>query len=347
MPHGADALRFTLCALASTGRDINWDMKRLEGYRNFCNKLWNAARYVLTNTKDQDCGENSVFELSVADRWIVSALQRTTALVNDAFENYRFDLAANALYEFIWNEYCDWYLELAKPVISAKHTSEKQKTGARKTLLQVLDAILRLSHPIIPFITEEIWRNVKPATRFKEQSIMLQAYPSVNKNLLDKNANDDIAWIKTFITCIRTVRAEMNISPGKMLLAIPVNGNSEDKQRIEKNRFIICRLANLEAINWASHDEELPRGLTTFANELEIVIPITDQININEELCRLEVEIAKITEGCKKLKEKLSNKTFRIKAPAHVVEKEEIKLADQLSIIKKLTKRQQAIKDLT
>ena len=345
-PHGADALRFTLCALASTGRDINWDMKRLEGYRNFCNKLWNAARYVLTNAKGQDCGQTSNYELSVADRWIMSALQRATRLVNDAFENYRFDLAANAIYEFIWNEYCDWYLELVKPVIASNQISEKRKIGARKTLIQVLETMLRLSHPIIPFITEEIWRNVNPITRSGGRSIMLQTYPSINENLLDRNAEADVAWIKTFVTSIRTVRAEMNISPGKPLVAIPINVNHADRQRLENNRYIICKLANLEAIQCNLHSGNLPRGYSTFANELEIVIPITDLINVSEELGRIEYQIAKMTLSCGKLKKKLNNKNFRLKAPAEVVEREEAKLADQLSMINKLTKRKQTVKDL-
>ena len=347
LPHGADALRFTLCALASTGRDINWDMKRLEGYRNFCNKLWNAARYVITNTKNQDCGQISDYELSLGDRWILSALQRTTKVVNDAFENFRFDLAANAIYEFVWNEYCDWYLELAKPVISADHMSEKHKIGARKTLVQVLETMLRLSHPIMPFITEEIWKNISPLTRSEGQSIMLQTYPSVNTNLLDTNADEDIAWIKTFITSIRTVRAEMNISPAKKLVAIPINGNPEAMHRLEENSYIICKLANLESIHSASHSGDLIRGVSTFANELEIVIPLANHININEELGRLEHEIAKMEMGCRKLQDKLNNQTFRQKAPANVVAKEEAKLSDYLSIVNKLTKRQQIVKDLT
>ncbi|WP_372759933.1 valine--tRNA ligase, partial [Litorivivens sp.] len=215
--HGTDALRFTLYSLASTGRDINWDMKRLEGYRNFCNKLWNAARYVLMNTEGEDCGIDSDVALSLADRWIISQLQETEAAVEKALAQYRFDLASQAIYEFVWNEYCDWYLELSKPVLWDDNASAEAKRGTRRTLINVLEAVLRLAHPFMPFITEEIWQKVAPIAGVEGDSIMLQPYPESEPEKLNPQATADVQWLKEVIVAIRTIRGEMNIPPGKQI----------------------------------------------------------------------------------------------------------------------------------
>ena len=215
-PHGTDALRFTLAALASTGRDINWDMKRLEGYRNFCNKLWNASRFVLMNTEAHDCGFNGGEKvLSLADRWILAEFNRTVKAYREALDTYRFDLAANILYEFTWNQFCDWYLELTKPVVS--NGSEAEQRGTRHTLITVLEALLRLAHPIIPFITETIWQRVKPLTGTTADTIMLQPFPAYDAALEDEQALNDLEWIKQTIIAVRNIRAEMNIAPSKAL----------------------------------------------------------------------------------------------------------------------------------
>ncbi|MCL4171255.1 UNVERIFIED_CONTAM: hypothetical protein GTU68_054744, partial [Idotea baltica] len=217
--HGADALRFTLIALASTGRDINWDMQRLDGYRNFCNKLWNASRYVLMNTEGEDCGQDgsSDYELTLPDRWIISELQKTEAEVAKQIEAYRFDLVANALYDFIWHKYCDWYLELSKPVLWDDDADLKIKKGTRRTLVRVLDAILKMAHPLIPFITEEIWQNISPLVDEnvdgeKSASLMVAPYPVADEKKIDADAEADIKWLQDVILGIRNIRGEMDIS---------------------------------------------------------------------------------------------------------------------------------------
>ncbi|HEY9033915.1 MAG TPA: class I tRNA ligase family protein, partial [Pseudomonadales bacterium] len=237
--HGTDALRFTLAALASTGRDINWDMKRLEGYRNFCNKLWNAARFVLSNTEQHDCGQlGGECELSVADRWIISRLQHAEQAVAQAFDSYRFDLASQAIYEFAWHEYCDWYLELCKPVFWNEHSSEAQLRGTRRTLVQVLEALLRLAHPIMPFITEEIWQRVKPLAGKNGDTIMLQPYPLADSSKMDDDAEASIDWVQAVIVAVRNIRGEMNISPAVALPVFLQHGSDKDRQLLDNNRHL-------------------------------------------------------------------------------------------------------------
>ncbi len=216
-PYGTDALRFTLAALASTGRDINWDMKRLEGYRNFCNKLWNASRFVLMNTEDQDCGFNGgEMTLSLADRWILAEFNQTVKAFREALDSYRFDIAAGILYEFTWNQFCDWYLELAKPVMNGG--TEAELRGTRNTLITVLEGLLRLAHPIIPFITETIWQRVKVLEGINADTIMLQPFPQFDAAKVDDaEASADTEWLKQAIVAVRNIRAEMNIAPGKPL----------------------------------------------------------------------------------------------------------------------------------
>src|SRR5690554_286242 len=263
-PHGTDALRFTLTALASTGRDINWDMKRLEGYRNFCNKIWNAAHYVLSNTEGQDCAQNNEeVLLTLADRWIISSLQRTEQTVIKHLDEYRFDLAAQTLYDFIWNQYCDWYLELSKPVLwdeSEGETDEEKerlaalRRGTRGTLVRVLEAILRLAHPLMPFITEEIWQQIKSLAGKDGDTIMLQSYPKPVAELIDEAAEADIEWLKEVIVSVRNIRGEMNIGPGKELELLLHNGSDEDFRRVQENYVALTKLAKLSEIKWLEAD---------------------------------------------------------------------------------------------
>ncbi|MDO9138696.1 MAG: valine--tRNA ligase, partial [Methylobacter sp.] len=232
--YGTDALRFTFASLASTGRDIRFDLARTEGYRNFCNKLWNAARFVLMNTEEQDNGlSGEPCQYSQVDRWITSRLQQVTAVTSNAIENYRFDLAAQAIYDFTWNEYCDWYLELAK--ISLHSNNAALQRGTRKTLLTVLESILRLAHPIMPFITEEIWQRVAPLAGTAGDTIMLQPYPVADETLIDSKAIAETSWVMSFILGVRRIRGEMNIAPGKPLSVLLQNGTYSDQQSLDNN----------------------------------------------------------------------------------------------------------------
>ncbi len=326
--HGADAVRFTLCALTSTGRDINWDMKRLEGYRNFCNKIWNAARYVLMNTAEHPCGQDdsSAYQLSLADRWIISRLQRTEQEVVRALDSYRFDLAAQALYEFTWNEYCDWYLELSKPALQSDN--EAAKRGTRRTLVRVLEAWLRLLHPLMPFITEEVWQQVKTLAGVDGDTIMTRPYPQAEAHKIDEAAEADIQWVQNVVLGVRTIRGEMNISPGKHLQLLLLNGSASDQQRLQENRQFLCKLANLESISWLDSEADAPLCATALAGELQILVPMAGLIDVGAELARLDREIEKLDKQAQQLAGKLSNAKFVDNAPAEVVAKERAKLAD-------------------
>lgn len=259
---GTDALRFTMAALASTGRDINFDLGRTEGYRNFCNKLWNAARYVLMNTEGEDCGAtNHKVELSAADRWILASLQQTTTAVESAFKQYRFDRLAQAIYEFTWNEYCDWYLELSKSVLMSDSASAEAKRGTRRTLVRVLETVLRLAHPVMPFITEEIWQRVSPLAAISgnaqgsTRTIMTQPYPHADESLKDEQALTEMEWVKTFILGIRKIRSGYNIKPGKPLPVLLQNASAQDKQQLDANRHYIESLAKTEYIEILENDD--------------------------------------------------------------------------------------------
>ncbi|NIG62816.1 MAG: valine--tRNA ligase [Serratia symbiotica] len=331
-PHGTDALRLTLAALASTGRDINWDMKRLEGYRNFCNKLWNASRFVLINTEQHDCGFNGGEKvLSLADRWILSEFNRTVKTYRKALDTYRFDLAANILYDFTWNQFCDWYLELTKPVMS--NGSEAEQRGNRHTLISVLEALLRLAHPIIPFITETLWQRVKPlisTTTCADQngSIMLQPFPEYNAALEDTQALNDLEWIKQTITAVRNIRAEMNIAPSKPLAVLLRSADDDVQRRIQKNQSFIVRLARLESIALL-----LPTGekgtpsITKLIEGAELLIPMSGFIDKKAEIARLAKDMSKLDAEITSIEGKLANTGFVARAPEAVVAKVRDRLA--------------------
>lgn len=330
-PHGTDALRFTLAALASTGRDINWDMKRLEGYRNFCNKLWNASRFVLINTEQHDCGFNGGEKvLSLADRWILAEFNRTVKAYREALDTYRFDLAANILYDFTWNQFCDWYLELTKPVVSI--AGEAEQRGTRHTLIIVLEALLRLAHPIIPFITETLWQRVKPltsATTGADQngSIMLQLFPEYNAALEDTQALNDLEWIKQTITAIRNIRAEMNIAPSRLLAVLLRNATADAQRRIQQNQSLIAPLARLESIALLPVGEKGPPSITKLIEGAELLIPMAGFIDKEAEIARLAKEMSKLDAEITSIEGKLANAGFVARAPEAVVAKERDRLA--------------------
>ncbi|WJV67333.1 valine--tRNA ligase [Pectobacteriaceae bacterium CE70] len=340
-PHGTDALRFTLAALASTGRDINWDMKRLEGYRNFCNKLWNASRFVLMNTEGQDCGAQGGDKvLSLADRWILAEFNRTVKAYREALDSYRFDLAANVLYEFTWNQFCDWYLELTKPVMNGG--SDAELRGTRHTLVQVLEALLRLAHPIIPFITETIWQRVKVLKGITADTIMLQPFPTFDAAQEDTQALNDLEWIKQAIIAIRNIRAEMNIAPGKPLDVLLRDTSAEARRRVEQNRSFLQTLARLESITILPAGDKGPVSVTKLVDGTELLIPMAGLIDKTAELDRLVKEVARIDAEISRIENKLSNEGFVARAPEAVVAKEREKL-DSYATDKAKLQEQQAI----
>jgi valyl-tRNA synthetase len=353
--YGTDALRFTFLSLASTGRDIKWDMGRIEGYRNFCNKIWNAARYVLMNTENQDCGldaDSGEVTLSLADRWIVSALQRAETEVTEALDQFRFDVASHAAYEFIWNEYCDWYLELSKPVLYGDEYSEAEKRGTRRTLVRVLEAILRLAHPFMPFITEEIWQKVAPlagktpAAEGADATIMRQPFPVSDGARLDPQAESDIEWIKAVITVIRNIRGEMRIPPGKALDVYLHNGKDIDRERLAANHNFMCRLAKLERITWLNAEDSAPASATGLVGDMEILVPMAGLIDKDAEIERLGKEIEKLRKEVARGESKLRNPNFVDKAPDEVVAKEREKLDDHRSQQARLEEQMEKIKYL-
>ncbi len=345
---GTDALRFTFAALATTGRDIKFDLGRIEGYRNFCNKLWNAARYVLMNTEGKDCAtqDGGEVELSMADRWILSRLQSTEQQVADAIEGYRFDQVAKAIYEFTWNEYCDWYLELCKPVLNDDAASEAAKRGTRRTLVRVLEALLRLAHPVMPFITEEIWQNVAPLANVRGETIMLQPYPAADPALIDEAAVAEMAWVQQFILGVRRIKGEMNIAPGKPLPVLLQNASPRDRERLARNRHYLDFLARLASVTLLEAGEEAPESATALVGEMKLLIPMAGLIDKAAELARLEKEIGRIEADVKRIEGKLANANFVERAPAAVVEKERGRLADQQSALAKLREQQEKIRKL-
>ena len=324
---GTDALRFTFAALASTGRDVKFDLHRIEGYRNFCNKLWNAARFVLMNCEQGNIADQIDFAtLSTTDRWILGRQQELIDLVHRDIQNYRFDLAAKALYEFTWNEFCDWYLELIKPVLFAD--DEVQKAQTRRVLLEVLETLLRLLHPVIPFITEEIWQTVAPKLNINEATIMLQAYPVSNNRYVDVDALSDIDWLKEFIIGVRKIRSEMDIPPGKALPVLLQHCSAQDLQRVECHRNALDKLAKLESIT-VLDKEQAPEAALALVGEMRILIPLAGLIDKDAELQRLRKEIAKQEKNIQATSSKLGNPNFKDKAPPEVVTKVAQQLKEQ------------------
>ncbi|RWU11757.1 valine--tRNA ligase [Pseudidiomarina gelatinasegens] len=339
--HGTDALRFTLAALASTGRDINWDMKRLEGYRNFCNKLWNASRYVLMNTEEQDCGQaGGEMELSLADQWIIEQFNDTVKQFRSALDNYRFDQAAGIAYEFTWNQFCDWYLELTKPILF--NGSEAQLRGTRHTLITVLEQLLRLLHPLLPFITEEIWQRVAPLAGVTGETIMLQAYPQVQAERF-ATARDDMEWLKQVIVAVRNIRGEMNLSPSKPLPVLFKNADATAQQRLESNASFLSALAKLESVTFLTASEEAPASATALVGRMEIHIPIAGLIDTAAELARLDKAIEKAQKEVDLFSRKLSNENFVSKAPAEVIDKERAKQAEAIETLQQLQQQRSKI----
>ena len=344
---GTDALRFTFASQASTGRDINFDLNRIEGYRNFCNKLWNAARYVLMNTEGQDCGAaGGTMELSAADQWILSHLQQTEQQVIDAMAGYRLDHAAQAIYSFLWDEYCDWYLELSKPVLVSDVASAAQKRGTRRTLVQVLEAMLRLAHPLIPFITEEIWQRVAPLAGVSGETIMRQPYPVPDTSLINEQASAEMEWVKQFVLGVRKIRSGMNIEPRKALPVLLADGSAIDQARLEANRAYVEALARTESITWLDSSDAAPESATALLGEMKLLIPMAGLIDKEAELARLVKEIAKREQDLERVINKLADDRFVSKAPEAIVEKERAKAAEMRIALENLQAQREKIERL-
>ena len=327
--YGTDALRFTFCSLATTGRDVKFDMGRVEGYRNFCNKLWNAANFVIENTDGQDTGINGEeVDLSPVDRWIISALQRCEQDVTRHLDAFRFDLATQALYEFVWDEYCAWYLELVKPVLWDENAPLERQRGTRRTLVRVLEVILRLAHPFMPFITEEIWQRIKGQAGVSGDTLMLQPWPVANEARIDAAAEGDIEWVKQLMLGVRQIRGEMKISMAKRIDVILANANAEDLRRLNDNAPLLNKLAKFESVKVLAVGEEAPMSATALVGDMQVLVPMAGLIDKEAELARLDKEIQRLEGEAKRVGGKLANEGFVAKAPAEVLEKERAKLAE-------------------
>ena len=382
LSYGTDALRFTFASLASTGRDIKFDMGRVEGYRNFCNKIWNAANFVLMNTQGKDCGfvinnddsfvlslskhdqenpstepvlslskgsgrtvlNSDAYTLSQVDCWILSRLNQIISETRNALDNYRFDHAAQAIYDFTWNEFCDWYIELSK--VSLQSEDERIQRGARHTLLTVLENLLRLCHPIMPFITEEIWQTVAPLMGINGETIMLQPYPAAEEDLNNLEAETELSWVMNFTLGVRRIRGEMNIAPGKPLPLLLQEASGQDVAYLERNRLYLQKLARLESITCFKAGETAPESAIALVGNLKLLIPMAGLIDKDAELARLDKEIQRIQNDLPRVEAKLNNPAFAGKAPAEVIDKEKAKLAEMRAALTNLQAQREKISAL-
>jgi valyl-tRNA synthetase len=318
--YGTDALRFTFASLATTGRDIRFDLGRIEGYRNFCNKLWNAARFVLMQTQGHEVQASS--DHGLIDRWILSRMNRMLDEVETQLTDFRLDLAAQALYEFTWNEYCDWYLELSKATLQSEDPTVRAAT--RYTLLHVLETTLRAMHPIMPFITEEIWQRVRPALDIEGDSIMLQPFPRAGE--IDTDAENGVAWLQAVIQGVRRIRSELNLPPAKRLDVVFQGGSDADRARQKQFQDALTSLARIQSAQWVGEDFETAQCAVSLVGDLKVLIPLKGLVDVDEELRRLNRQLQKETAELKKSEGKLGNSRFVDNAPEAVVEQERRRL---------------------
>jgi valyl-tRNA synthetase len=375
--YGTDALRFTFANLATQGRDIKFDLGRIDGYRNFCNKLWNAARYVLMNVEDQDAGQGSPnvagagsaaagkLELNEFDHWIIARLNATISEVEKSFNGYRFDLAAQAIYSFVWHEYCDWYLELSKVVLQDTNASADTKRGTRHTLVNVLETLLRVLHPLMPFITEEIWQRVAPLadigsrvdvqgrtetardmTSGANRTIMLQPFPKASATLRHDIINE-VEWVKAVIGAIRTIRSERDISPAKTLPVFFAEGSEREHEWLKKHQNTVTLLARAESLTWLEAGKPEPESAMTLIGKLKVLVPLGSLIDKQAELDRLKKEIEKYQKELEKARGKLANQDFVARAPAAVVDQEKARVQQFEQALAKLGAQQAQVAALS
>ena len=329
--YGADALRMTLASLATTGRDVSLDLGRVEGYRNFCNKLWNASQYVFTTIDSSDSAETTAdVEFSTADRWIRSRLAATIETYHSSIADYRLDLAAQSLYEFVWHEFCDWYLEMTKPVLTGEDVSASRIAAARVTLSETLGAILKLLHPMMPFITEELWLARCAKAEFQSESVMIEPLPEAGEFTSDPAADEEIAWLKDFVFGIRQIRGEMDINPGKRLPVLLAGANTVDIARLESNRELLTALARLDSIELADDTELKEDVATALVGDTRLLVPLAGVIDVDAEISRLRKQQAQTQVDLDKCQAKLGNDQFVSNAPAEIVAKERGR-ADELN----------------
>ncbi len=341
--YGCDALRFTFAALATTGRDIRFDLGRVEGYKNFCNKLWNAARYVLMNTENMSDGD---VEFTAADRWIRSRFDHAVATVDKSFAAYRLDLAAQAIYEFTWHEFCDWYLELSKPVLQSDDVSADVKRGTQRTLISVLESLLRLLHPLMPFITEEIWQQVAPRAGIDGDTIMLRPYPEVDTESDVEDAVADIEWVREFILCIRQIRGEMDISPGKPLPVILQHSSDTDRRRAKTHASLLQGVGRIESVTSLGDGDEPPASATALLGDMRLLVPLKGVIDVDAERARLEKQQQRLSVDLARARGKLDNEKFVNNAPLEVVTQERQRAAEFEKAIGQLTEQLEKLADL-
>jgi valyl-tRNA synthetase len=339
---GTDALRLTFASLATTGRDARFDLGRVDGYHRFCNKLWNAAGFAFSHLGMETAGA----ELSMADRWVRSRLARLIAQVHAQFAEYRFDLVSQALYDFAWHEFCDWYLELTKPILYDGDASPQLKSGARATLAVVLDALLKLLHPLAPFVTEELWLELGRHTGEARDTLMRERLPELREFVADPRAEAEIDWIRQFVVSVRQIRGEMNISPSKTLPVVLAGCSADDRRRATEHRVYLCRLAGLGELT-VSGEECGPRGAATaMLGEMRIFVPLGGLIDLEAERQRLDKQRTRLKVDYKKCQAKLANASFVANAPADIAAKEQARGEELAQRIAQLERQLERLAEL-
>ena len=344
--HGTDALRFTLAAIASPSRDLRFDLGRVGGYRNFCNKLWNSARFVALSVGDAVATDQGPLEYSMADQWIRSRFGQTITTVENAFRDYRFDFAATALYEFTWYVFCDWYVEFTKPVLNSETVSAELKRGARKTLVEILEALQRALHPLMPFITEEIWQGVAGLAGRSGPTVMLAQYPNAADYPLDEVAEKEIGWVQAVVLGVRQIRSEMNIKPAKLIPILLRNASTQDQEYAERHRASLEKLAGLESITVLPEGTQPPESAIALVGELSILVPMAGLIDAAAEAERLGKQLAKANKDLALTQKKLANDNFVRNAPPEVVEQERTRIADLERTVTNLTAQLERVRRL-